>query len=82
MCMLTKRTNILFDQALWNRLTQLAKSMNTSVGRLVRDAVEEKYIQDKNLDRIKTACESIEKHRKVFKGKIDYKALINYGRRF
>lgn len=80
--MLTKRTNILFDQALWNRLAQLAKDMNTSVGKLVRDAVEEKYTEDKNLEKIRKACESIEKHRKVFKGKIDYKALINYGRRF
>lgn len=80
--MLTKRTNILFDDLLWNQMTQLAKKRKTSVGELVRQAVSEKYLNDDKTERIKKACEAIEKTRKLFKGKIDYKALINYGRKY
>lgn len=81
MCMLTKRTNILFDKELWNQLTELARIEQVSVGELVRTAVEEKYLEDNRLEKIKRACQSIKAIRKRFKGKIDYKALINYGRK-
>lgn len=66
MCMLTKRTNILFDEKLWEILTRLAQEKKTSVGDLVRKAVE-----------------AILRHRPTpVKGKIDYKALINAGRKY
>jgi len=79
---LEKRTNILFDQELWNRLSNLSKKENRSVGELVRTAVQRTYFSD---DRI------VEERRKAFehilairpkpvKGKIDYKEMINYGR--
>ena len=65
MCMLTKRAQILFDEKVWDRLSKDAKSKNISVGEIVRQAIE-----------------STLKHRpKPFKGKIDYKALINEGRK-
>lgn len=81
MCMLNKRTHILFDETLWKRLVYLAKRSNTSVGNLIRIAVEEHYNQKNTIEKIKQTCESIETHRKRFKGAIDYKQLINYGRK-
>jgi len=41
--MLTKRTNILFDQELWNILVALAAKQKTSVGELVRFAARKIY---------------------------------------
>lgn len=81
--MLTKRTHIMFDQELWEKLARLSKAQNTSVGKIVRDAVEEKLEQKKIFAQRAKAIEDIKKIRpKPFKGKIDYKELINYGRKF
>ncbi len=49
--MLTKRTNILFDENLWKKLNTLAKKQKTSVGELTRRAVKEAYFSDE--DRVK-----------------------------
>lgn len=49
MCMLNKRAQILFDQSLWQILTDLSMTKKTSIGRLVREAVEEKYTKDQRL---------------------------------
>lgn len=46
--MLTKRTQILFDEYLWDQLIKIAKSRNTSVGGLVRSAVRKQYLDDVN----------------------------------
>ena len=82
MHMLTKRTNILFDQHLWNQLTKLSKKQNASVGELIRTAVEEYYeLKDDTQQKIQRACNAIEATRKRVKGKLDYKDLINYGRK-
>lgn len=80
--MLTKRTNILFDDKLWRLLTSRAKREKASVGKLVRRAVEKVYMQDEEMDRRKKAYEEILKIRKISKKPIDYKALINYGRKY
>lgn len=80
--MLTRRTNILFDESLWNKLSQVAKTERVSVGKLVRTALTEKYLENDDLSRIQKAHDTILKIRKITKGKIDYKALINEGRRF
>lgn len=81
--MLNKRTNILFDEELWNKLTRLAKSRNTSVGDLVRNAVSKHYeLNNDKIHQIQEACKTIESIRPQAKGKIDYKALINYGRKY
>ncbi len=80
--MLNKRTNLLFNQELWDQLMQLAKKKNTSVGKLVRTAVEDYYeLKEDSLQQIQKACKAIEEKRIQGKGKIDYKALINYGRK-
>ena len=79
--MLTKRTNILFDEEMWSRLKTLAKNQKTTVGKLIRNAVKETYLSDKHLRERASAINNIFKKRKKFK-KIDYKKLINYGRKY
>ncbi len=80
--MLTKRTNILFDEELWRFLVGLAKTEKSSVGDLVRRAVRETYDREERLSRIRLAMQNIRSIRKKQKGKIDYKELINYGRKY
>ncbi len=41
--MLVKRTNILFDKDLWEKLSALAKKQKTSIGELTRKAVQKAY---------------------------------------
>lgn len=72
----------MFDEKLWQRLTSEAKERKTSVGKLVRQAVEKAYVVDEELEKRRMVIEHIKKIRKRFKGKIDYKELINYGRRY
>lgn len=80
--MLTKRTQILFDENLWRRLSRAAKEKDVSVGEIVRNAVEEKFLEQEKLEKRQKAVDSTLKHRpKPFKGRIDYKALINEGRK-
>lgn len=79
--MLTKRANILFEEKTWKELTALAKKQNTSVGELIRTAVEKEFSLEQELQTRKKALDHIREIRpKPFKGKIDYKALINKGR--
>lgn len=82
--MLTKRAQILFDEKLWNQLTNRARRQKTSVGKLVRKAVEKAYteVEDKELKMRQKAIDEIFKIRKVSKTPIDYKALIDYGRKY
>lgn len=81
--MLSKRTNILFDEILWKKLTAIAKAEHSSVGKLVRDAVEEKYASQKEFEKRREVFNKIIQHRPApQKGKIDYKALINAGRKY
>lgn len=44
--MLTKRTNILFDQNMWTQLTKIAQVQDRSVGDLVRSAVVRVYLDN------------------------------------
>lgn len=70
MCMLIKRTHILFDKELWNTLVGLAKEKKTSVGELVRIAVREKYEEEKLLEKRKKAVEAILAFRKKYGKKL------------
>lgn len=79
--MLTKRAQILFEEDLWEQLVRLSAAQKTSIAHLVRKAVEEKYKRELELAERKAVLEEIEKIRPHFKGKIDYKELINYGRK-
>lgn len=81
--MLNVRAQILFDKTLWNTLRYLSKTKKTSISGLIRQAVKKTYVQSEELETRRKAIESILKHRPApAKGRIDYKALINYGRRF
>lgn len=80
--MLNYRANILFDPQIWKHLEALAKSKNISVGQLVRDAVDKVYSEDEIQKMRAKAFEEIMKIRPHFKGKINYKELINYGRKY
>lgn len=77
--MLTKRTNILFDRELWALLAAQSKVEKSSIGELVRRAVVHVYGDTNRTIRIAKARETILKERKKFR-KIDYSALIDYGR--
>lgn len=81
--MLTKRTHILFDEGFWKKLVQLADREKTSIGQLVRQALEEKYMKEDKLEQRRRAIEATFRDRPASaKGKIDYKALINAGRKY
>jgi len=71
----------MFNQHDWNNLTSLAKKKKTTVGVLVRDAVQQRYMVPNKLEQIAEANKQIRKIRKIFKGTIDYKSLIEEGRR-
>jgi len=80
--MLTKRAQILFDEEVWEKLVALSRTQKLSIGEIVRDAIEEKLNYQIDLEKRKAAVEATLKHRpKPFKGRIDYKALINAGRK-
>lgn len=84
--MLTKRTHILFDEDTVLMLAVLAREQATSVGNLVRRAVKKTY-RDVSLaqrnKRHKAVRELFAWQKKIgtFKD-IDYRALIEDGRRF
>lgn len=82
--MLTKRTNILFDEQTFKYLVALADKGKTSVGELVRKAVIKVYIKPKiNQKRIK-AFKNILRLKKGL-GHIttkEIKEYINYGRKY
>jgi hypothetical protein len=80
--MLTKRTNILFDNDLWDLLTSVARREKSSVGEVVRRAISKVYTQDNFIERKKEAFETIRKFRVKQKGIVNYKSLINEGRKY
>ena len=81
--MLTKRTNILFEENTWKMLTSLAARQDKSIGELVRIAVKRTYIQDDKKTTRSQVLRTIRKIRpQALSGKIDYKELINAGRKY
>ncbi len=81
--MLNARLNILFEDKMLQNLTNLARTKNTSMGELVRSAVTKTFFNDvEEIEVSKRAVEETFKIRPKIKGKIDYKALINEGRKW
>lgn len=81
--MLNKRAHILFDEKLWKKLSEDAKENNTSIGAIVRQALENRYQDQEYLKKRAAAIKHTLKIRpKPFKGRIDYKELINAGRKY
>lgn len=79
---LSKRTNILFSQDMWGRLIKLSRKQSISVGELIRNAIQNVYFSDEEMIEKKRAYDAIIKKRPVFRGKIDYNALISEGRKY
>lgn len=77
--MLNKRVNILFDQEEWQKLCDLAHWREENASQLIRVAIKKTYFPDNDQKAIKLAVASIKSKRTLSK-KINYKALINYGR--
>lgn len=82
--MLTRRTNILFDEATYKLLTGKAREEKKSIGMLVREAVIDKYKKsDEEIIKQRTqAVEEIMRLRKRMKplAGITIRELIDYGR--
>jgi len=80
--MLTKRTNILFNEKQFTYLAALASKNNTSVGDLVRKAVLKVYWKpEQSQERIKIFNEIIKLKKGMGRIKVgEIKELINYGR--
>lgn len=79
---LSKRTNILFSESTWRRLSKLSDAKNISIGELIRNAINEVYFSDAQKNEKKQAYDDILHMRPVIRGTIDYKALINEGRKY
>lgn len=78
--MLTKRTNILFDQETWDYLVGLAAKRETSVGDIVRKAVIKEHLNQKDqrdTDREK-AHEMVLELRKNMSYTFTTKEILNY----
>ncbi len=81
--MLTKRTNILFDEELFRYLVVLANKNNTSVGDLVRKAVVKVYYQENNDKRTNTYNKILFLRKNIKKiSNSEIKEFIDYGRKY
>lgn len=81
MCMLNRRTNILFEKEMLEKLAKIARQEKASVGELIRKAVRQIYLNKTVNDKKSKAYKKILTIRKRIKG-IDYKEYINYGRKY
>mgnify|MGYP001578099379 CR=1 FL=1 len=85
--MLNRRTNLLLDEGTYQSLFILSKEKGISVGEIIREALKEKY-SGKDAVKIKRRMEAVKAIMDLWKKtmrrgkKTDYKALIEYGRRF
>lgn len=81
--MLNKRTQILLDEETYKKLKILSAEKNTSIGEVVRTAVNRQFTEEDKLKRRKEAIEKIIKWRKKAEHqKWNYKEMINYGRKY
>ena len=71
---------MLLSRERWEDLTSLARAKKKSVGELVRQAIEESYFSKSDRMKVKQAIDEIIAIRPHFKGKINYRELINEGR--
>jgi len=84
--MLNRRAHILFEDKEYDLLELLAMEKGKSVGELVRIAVQRVYVEpkEKELSDREKAFEALEKLQLSTrqKGRVDYKELIEYGRKY
>lgn len=81
--MLTKRTNILFDELTWQALQEVSSARQVSVGQLVRDAVKKLYLLESPSQHRQNLLTEINRlNSTVDTHKINYQGLISHDRRF
>ena len=83
--MLTRRTNVLFDEADYANLLMHSRERNKTIGELVRQAVKRTYKVKKMDNREKILLKKIKEGWKFLKNPeipVDYKALVEYGRKY
>ena len=81
--MLNKRTNILFDEKIFNYLAMLANKDNTSIGDLVRKAVIKIYIKGTDEKRTNAYNNALSLRKGIKKiSPKEIQELINYGRKY
>ena len=79
--MLTHRTNLLLEETDYHLLSQLASKKKVSMGKLIRHAVKKTYHLQKQ-DTVADILNSLQKlSLKVNTKNINYKELINEGRK-
>ena len=81
--LLTRRTNVLLDEANYATLLMYSQERGETIGELIRNAIKKTYKAKKTLTANEKAYRAI---RRITKGMdfsgIDYKALIEYGRKY
>ena len=85
MCMLTKRAQILFKPETWQLLQQVSRANNVSTSELIRQSVIKTHLNKNTKLTNKQLLADIKKTWKSIKNPqkpIDYKALINHGRKY
>ncbi len=80
--MLNKRVNIFFNDRTWKRVSSHAKRVRRSTSELIREAVDSVYGNQKQQTHQKKAFANIlAKRPRISQSTIDYKSLIDDGRR-
>lgn len=79
--MLNNRVNIMFDHRTWSQLKKIAFARNRTASDLVREAVQDCYLTNVTAQRQKAIKHILAIRPKPVASTIDYKALINEGRR-
>lgn len=79
--MLSTRINVMFDHKSWNRLKTIAKNQRCTTSKLVRRAVHEQYLSESAKRRRKAYEEILAIRPKAVASTIDYKKLVEDGRR-
>lgn len=79
--MLSTRVNIMFDRKIWNRLKAIAQKQKTTTSALVRQAVQNQYLTSEAKERRAAIQKILEIRPKPVTGRINYKELINEGRK-
>ncbi len=80
-CMLIRRTNVLFSKEDYRLLSSLAVKKGVSMGELIRKAIRKVYQADQEIEEKSQLVNSLTSLWKKQKGTINYKRLVEDGRR-
>ena len=80
--MLDKRADILLKQDSWDLLNLIAKQKDLSVSELIRQAVYQTYLDQAQQKKTEQAFNNILALRTETKGKINYRQLVEDGRKY